>query len=156
MPDVTPGPIGVELPNFPVGSVILWGSTTIPKGWLLLNGSSITQATYPALFAVFGATTLPDMRNRVAIGTSSSIGSTGGTDTVQLTASQMGIPNHTHSYFDRYPQSYNAVNGGDNDFTLFALADHAKTTGNVTEASASTAHNNMQPYITLNFIVKAF
>lgn len=159
MPDVTPGPVGQELQDFPVGTVVLWGSSTVPVGWLLLNGQSISQAAYPALYALFPSTTLPDMRARVAIGYDGStypINGTGGAESVTLTPSQMGIPNHTHTYSDRYPGSTNTAAGGDNDTSLQTFADHGKTTGGVTEANASQAHNNMQPYITLNFIVKAY
>lgn len=156
MPDVTPGPIAYEIQDLPVGSVVLWGSTTIPAGWLLCNGQSITQAAYPALYAVYPYSTLPDMRSRVPMGGTASLFSTGGAETVTLTASQMGIPAHSHTYSDRYPGSTNTVNSGSTDSSLNAFADHSKTSGGVTEANAAESHNNMQPYITLNFIVRAF
>ena len=156
MPDVTPGPVGKELEDFPVGSIVMWGSTTTPTGWLLCNGQSITSAVYPALFAVYGLATLPDMRSQVPMGASGGLFGTGGTETVTLTSSQMGIPHHTHSYSDRFPTASNTAAGGDNDASLNLFADHAKTTGGVTEANAASAHNNMQPYLTLNFIIKAF
>jgi microcystin-dependent protein len=156
MPDVTPGPISYEIQDLPVGSIVLWGSTTIPEGWLLCNGQSITQAAYPALYAVYPYTTLPDMRSRVPMGGTTGLFSTGGAETVTLTPAQMGIPAHQHLYYDRYPTSTNTVNSGSTDSSLYAFADHSKTSGGVTETNASEAHTNLQPFITLNFIVRAY
>ena len=156
MPDVTPGPIAYEIQDLPVGSVVLWGSTTIPEGWLLCNGQSITQSAYPALYSVYPFTTLPDMRSRVPMGGTSSLFSTGGAEAVTLTPAQMGIPAHQHLYYDAYPQATNTVNSGSTDNSLYAFADHSKTSGGVTEANAAESHTNMQPFITLNFIVRAY
>jgi microcystin-dependent protein len=58
----------------PTGSVAMWMTATAPTGWLFLDGSTISQATYPALAAVFGVGSgtfaLPDMRDRFAAGRS--------------------------------------------------------------------------------------
>jgi microcystin-dependent protein len=58
----------------PTGSVAMWMTATAPSGWLFLNGQTISQATYPALAAVFGVGSgtfaLPDMRDRFAAGRS--------------------------------------------------------------------------------------
>jgi microcystin-dependent protein len=156
MPDVTPGPISYEIQDLPVGSVTLWGSSTIPKGWLLCDGTAITQAAYPALYAVYPYGNLPDMRSRVPLGGTSSLFTTGGAETVTLTPAQTGIPSHRHYYTDHYAQATNLANSGSTDSSLNGFADHSKTTGGVTEANAAESHNNMQPYITLNFIVRAF
>ena len=123
----------------------------------MLDGSvTISQATHPALFAVWADNALPDLRARVPMGGTTSIGSTGGAETVTLTPSQMGIPGHTHTYSDRYPGSTNLVNSGSTDSSLNGATTRTLGSGGVTEANASSAHNNMQPYITLNFIVKAY
>jgi len=58
----------------PTGSVVMWMTGTAPSGWLFLDGSTISQSTYPALAAVFGVGSgtfaLPDMRDRFAAGRS--------------------------------------------------------------------------------------
>jgi microcystin-dependent protein len=58
----------------PTGSVAMWMTATAPTGWLFLDGSTISQSTYPALAAVFGVASgtfaLPDMRDRFAAGRS--------------------------------------------------------------------------------------
>ena len=159
MPDITPGPVGYEFQSFPVGTVLIWTSSTIPKGWLLCDGSAFSSSAYPALYSVFAQSAVPDLRSRVIIGydggSSYTMLSTGGAETVTLTPSQMGIPNHTHSYSDRLPASTNFADTGSTDSSLNGTTTPTNTTGGVTEANASSAHNNMQPYITLNFIIKA-
>jgi Phage Tail Collar Domain len=66
----------------PSGQTIPFMGATIPQGWLAADGSSISQTTYPALFAALGTTwgsagpglfNLPDLRGKVLIGTSPSI-----------------------------------------------------------------------------------
>lgn len=63
----------------------MWSGTTtnIPSGWVLCNGSNGT----------------PDLRDRfiVGAGSSYSVGSTGGADSVTLTTTQMPSHNHTIS-----------------------------------------------------------
>lgn len=45
----------------PVGTIIMWGSTTIPDGWLELNGQSTSG--YPLLAALYGSR-VPDFRGQ--------------------------------------------------------------------------------------------
>lgn len=158
MPDVTPGPIGYELQAFPVGTVLMWTTSTVPKGWLLCNGSSFSSTAYPALYSVFPQSAVPDLRAKVVVGyaaTSYEVLSTGGAETVTLTPGQMGIPNHSHTYYDRRPAQTNFANTGSTDNSLNGTYTPTNTTGGITEANAASAHTNMQPYITLNFIIKA-
>jgi microcystin-dependent protein len=62
----------------PTGSMIAFGGTTAPTGWLICDGSAISRLTYASLFGIIGthygagdgSTTfnLPDLRGRVAAG----------------------------------------------------------------------------------------
>jgi microcystin-dependent protein len=58
----------------PTGAITMWPTSTAPTGWLFLDGATVSQATYPALAAVFGVASgtfaLPDMRDRFAAGAS--------------------------------------------------------------------------------------
>jgi len=58
----------------PTGSIVMWATSAAPSGWLFLDGSTYSQATYPDLAAIFGVTsgtfTLPDMRDRFVGGLS--------------------------------------------------------------------------------------
>ena len=44
--------------NSPVGTIIMYGSNTIPPGWLLCNGSNVSKITYADLWDVIGDTFL--------------------------------------------------------------------------------------------------
>lgn len=61
----------------PTGTVLSYAGATAPSGYLLCDGSAVSQTTYAALFAVIGLTygnpgggnfNLPDLRGRVPIG----------------------------------------------------------------------------------------
>ena len=38
----------------PTGAILMWGTASPPAGWLLCNGSIVSETTYAALFAVIG------------------------------------------------------------------------------------------------------
>ena len=88
------------------GIVIPFAGTVAPQGCLLCDGSAVSRTTYSALFAVIGTTygagdgsttfNIPDLSGRVVIGSSQShaLGTTGGSETVTLTADQ--LPEHSH------------------------------------------------------------
>lgn len=105
----------------PSGSVIIFGGTSAPTGWLLCDGSAISRSTYAALFSAIataygvgdGSSTfnIPDIRGRVVAGKEASaslltsaiggidgntLGNTGGVQGVTLTSAQSGVPAHTH------------------------------------------------------------
>ena len=46
----------------PVGAIIMWYSVLPPTGYLVCNGASFSNITYPQLATVLGSTTLPDLR----------------------------------------------------------------------------------------------
>ena len=79
--------------GIPVGSMMPYGGSAAPIGWLLCQGQAVSRATYASLFAVLGAAygagdgsttfNLPDLRQRfplgkAASGVGSTLGATGG------------------------------------------------------------------------------
>lgn len=91
------------LPN--VGEIRGFAGATAPAGWLLCQGQVLSAAEHPQLFAVIGnayggdgITTfaLPNSSGRVmrGAGPGNALGSSGGADSVTLSASQM--PAHAH------------------------------------------------------------
>lgn len=157
------GPTGPEGPagGFTTGMIMLWPTTTAPTGWLLCDGTS--TAGYSALAALVGATT-PDMRSRVPVGRDSGdgdfstilgigsgLGPGGGKGEkahVQLLAE---MPAHIHTYEANATQ----VNTG----TAFNAQRQSASGGvagsrNTDSAGSGVAHNNLQPYRVLNYIIK--
>jgi microcystin-dependent protein len=134
----------------PVGSILMYGGTTAPTGWLLCNGQSTTG--YTALAAIVGAN-VPDLMGRAPIGygdsadsgitTRSTIGAKVGAETHTLTTAE--IPSHDHSSLQFGP------NAGGAGLRADAIVTTDTRTG---PTGGGGAHNNMQPSTVVNFIIK--
>jgi microcystin-dependent protein len=148
----------------PAGIVVAFAATVIPEGWLECNGASISRTQYAGLFAAIGTTYgagdgsttfgLPDFRGRVLVGVDStqtefaSIGQTGGAKTHVLTVAQM--PPHTHDIkmdSDTTPDGGTGAVASEDTFNV-TLKDGTLTTG------GGEAHNNLQPYLTMRWMIK--
>jgi microcystin-dependent protein len=146
----------------PTGTVNAYAGLSAPNGWLICDGSAVSRTTYATLFALIsttygvgnGSTTfnLPNLKGRVIVGFNAaesefdSLGETGGAKTHTLTTNE--IPSHTHSYIftnDGSDGYYNTAGA------THAIDNQAATTG---ATGGGQAHNNLQPYITLNYIIK--
>ena len=173
-----------SMPILKPGFIIQYASSTPPDGWLLCDGSAVSRTIYAALFSVIGTThgsgdgsttfNLPDLRGRVAVGagqgsglTNRIAGSRGGAETHTLTTSEM--PSHNHSINDpghrhdtdgsnvlRWQPGYaDRTAPGGNDFRGINPQIYASTTGiSINNAGGNGAHNNMQPFTVINFIIK--
>lgn len=94
----------------------------------------------------------------LASGTTYENGSTGGSATVTLTASQSGLPAHSHKYQD-YNTTYTLKTTNRKPGTSTAVAYGTsltagggateRTSSNNTAANASASHENMPPYLTV-------
>ena len=134
----------------PVATIIMYGGTSAPTGWLLCDGQSTTG--YAALAAVVGAN-VPDLRGRAPIGYGTSadagitarttIGAKTGTETHTLTTAQMPVHNHTSLIL--------GSGSGSTGIPVTASANTNTTTG---DAGSGQAHPNMQPSTVVNFIIK--
>ena len=137
------------------------GGSSAPTGWLLCDGTAVSRTTYAALFTIVGTTygtgngsttfNLPDIRGRAPIGagqgsglTNRGLAATGGAETHTLSIAEM--PAHTHNYTRGVDN-----NAGSNFATPASAATAAETT---TSTGGGGAHNNMQPFLVLNYIIK--
>lgn len=151
----------------PLGTINAFGGSTAPEGWLLCQGQAISRTDYADLFAVIGtnfgagdgSTTfnLPDMKGKVLAGYNANetefnaLGKTGGEKTHTLTKSEMPAHNHRITPLNR---TQNSTEAGGYGVTAWQQAGasfnlYSETIG------GGTAHNNLQPYETVNFIIKA-
>lgn len=94
------------------GTIIDFGGTVAPTGYLPCDGAAVSRTTYAALFGAIGTTwgvgdgsttfNVPDFRRRTAIGSGgtgtgiigNAVGDIGGAETYALTISNM--PSHSH------------------------------------------------------------
>lgn len=154
----------------PTGVVLPFAGSTAPSGWLLCDGSTISRTTYAALFGVIGTTygsgdgsttfVVPDLKGRVPAGKEATatrlttagsgvdgatLGATGGAETHTLTTPQM--PAHTHNTGTTI-SGRNTTSGG-GETIVYAGATYASTS-----VGGGNAHNNTQPTIVLNYIIK--
>lgn len=125
----------------PIGTVLPFAGSSAPSGWLIADGSAVSRTTYAALFAVCGTTygagngtttfNLPNLQNRVPVGSGGSYsrGGTGGAATVTLSTSQ--IPSHDHGASGSHGHS--ASGSAD------AVGDHSHSVANQTTRSDISA-----------------
>lgn len=89
-------------PGFDVGDIKMVGHDGVSDGWLLCDGSEVSQATYAALFAKIGSAyntgnegggnfSLPNFKGRSPIGRDSSVAE------IDSIGASIGSLNHTHS-----------------------------------------------------------
>lgn len=144
----------------PIGTIVMWATSTPPTGWLLCNGGTLSRTAYAELFKVLGTTVgapssstfkIPDLSGRFPLGTSNAYGlhSTGGEETHTLTVNEM--PSHNHGV------GGNIVQRGSGSDAFRELAGAYPGGNNSTSQSmgGGQAHNNMPPYYGINFIIRA-
>jgi len=148
---------------FPVGMITPYAWTSAPTGWLICDGSAVSRTvTYSALFAITStlywvgdwSTTfnLPDLRGRVPVGkntwTFTTLGSTWWAETHTLTTPE--IPAHTHDALTGYVW-WGAATSVAKQASINAPFSES---GYIATVGWGWAHNNLQPYQTINYIIK--
>ena len=155
-----------SVPAVPSGSLQAWaGITGVPAGWLLADGRVLNIADYPVLSAVLGtryggngATTfgIPDLRGRVAFGqlagTFGTVGATGGEETHTLTESEM--PRHVHNTDTGLVNAYGAGTPTPAAYSAGGLGFAYNTAYATSFTGGGGAHNNLPPYIVVNYLIK--
>jgi len=140
----------------PVGGVFMWAGLTAPSGFLLCNGAAVSRATYADLFAAIGtdygigdgSTTfnLPDLRNRVALGASTtySRGVAYGSETG--TIAQTNLPNVNFTVTETpHTHIINVTDAGHTHTFTGTAHNHTITDAGHTHTFTGTAHNHTSP-----------
>ena len=154
----------------PVGAMFIWLTDTAPNGWLLCYGQEISRTTYARLFALIGTTfgvgngtttfNLPDLRGRLPLGQDDM----GGVSANRVTNAQAdiiggsaGAEDHTLSIAEMPAHTHLCPRvGASGTEALVGSANNPVTTPNTPTFSTGGdgSHNNVQPYLTMNYIIK--
>jgi len=163
-----------------VGSITAYGGSSAPSGYVLCDGTAYSRTvTYDTLFGVIsdaygvgdGSTTfnVPDLRGRVPLGKddmggssadrvtgtqADNIGEGSGAETHALSIAELA--SHDHSF------KYKAGSTGTLTNTTYPAATSmggnpdgpSTNTVIIGDTGSGTAHNNMSPYQTVNYIIK--
>ena len=153
----------------------MFAGSFAPVGWLMCDGSTLPISENEILFQLIGTTyggdgeetfNLPNLCSRLPInhgtgsfGTTYQIGEMAGVEQVTLTVQQ--IPAHTHPMLG----SANSATGPAPQGQVYAAADIYSASGSppvnmnpaaITPTGGSQPHDNMQPYLVVNYIISLF
>jgi microcystin-dependent protein len=157
-----------------IGNIRLVGFNFAPVGWALCQGQALSISVNTALFSLLGTNfggdgqrtfNLPDLRGRVAVGqgqgpglSSYTQGQAGGAESVVLNTSQS--PMHTHTMMAAAdvtaPNPGPTVVLGTPAAAVRIYGSNAPAPlapGSISQFGSNGAHENRQPYLTLNYII---
>ena len=159
--------------KLPPGIIFPFAGQSAPDGYLICAGQEVSRVEYAELFEVIGElygsgngeTTfnLPDLRGRIPLGKDNmneqpahrventqadSLGGSAGEENHQLTVDEMPSHNHGLRYFNSSGIGgwTSGANGGNYTYALSDLG--------IEFSGGSQPHNNMPPYLTLNYLIK--
>lgn len=156
-----------------IGEIRLFGGSFAPAGWALCDGALLPISEHDALFNLIGTTYggdgqttfgLPDLRGRVPmhLGPGYAIGQMAGAESVTLTVNQ--IPAHTHAaQAASGPGTQSSPVGG--VWAASSLNQYGPGATNPSIAMAADAlspaggsqpHDNMMPFVGINFIISLY
>lgn len=150
-----------------IAQIILFAGNFAPRGWAFCHGQILSIAQNTALFSLLGTTyggngsttfALPDLRGRTPIGAGQGpglsnriLGEMAGDEAEALTLAQIPAHGHPTPAASGEQTTNRATNGAPARGGVYGVAD---TVGPGTgSAGGSQPHNNMQPYLGLNYII---
>ena len=162
-----------------IAEIKMFGGNFAPVGWAFCNGQLLSISQNTALFSLLGTTYggngvttfgLPNLQGRAPLHfgngaglTPRQLGESGGTETVTLSQTQM--PTHSHSLGASSKNGDASTPSGNvnavyvdpgtlSPVNIYGTAiDTAMNSSAVGNAGGSLPHNNMQPYLCVNFII---
>ena len=148
---------GIEI--VPSGTIVAFGNTTAPTGWLVCNDAAISRTTYARLFAVVGTTfgtgdgsstfNVPDLRDRVPLGFGTNMSSLGAITTgiaasaVMASATKSGATTATNTTGST-SATLSVGNG------TFATSAKDSSTGTAVTSVNATGHTHSIPALSVD------
>ena len=165
----------------PAGMISAFAGNEAPSGWLMCDGSLVDRSTYAELFTTIGTQynletdsditkfRLPNLVGKTIVALDNTqtefnaLGKTGGEKTHLLTSAESGqkaltITGGAHTHWVGSTEtgtkgSNQARVSGANNPTKYGTTSESHT-HSVSASNANQAHNNLQPYIVLNYIIR--
>lgn len=163
--------------SMPSGTIMMYGGSSAPTGYLFCDGTAVSRTTYSSLFGVISTTygagdasttfNVPDMRGRapIGVGTGTGGGASGSglpTGGDALTARSAGdwlgeqahilditqIPSHNHAT-NPFP-----ISGTGSTNSGLGPSNVTNSSFNTGNTGGGLGHNNIQPVMTVQFIIK--
>ncbi|HWH12475.1 MAG TPA: tail fiber protein [Solirubrobacteraceae bacterium] len=159
-----------------IGEIRMFGGTFAPNGWAFCDGRTLAIAQNDALFALLGTTyggdgvqtfNLPDLRGRLPVHQGNNgaatyvLGQLAGSENVTLSTNQLPAHNHAlqagTSPGTQASPSGNALTAS-SSLGLYTTEapDIAMAPTTVGASGGSQPHNNLQPFLCVNFIISLF
>jgi len=154
-----------------IAEIRIFAGNFAPRGWAFCEGQLLPISQNTALFSLIGTTyggdgrtttALPNLKGRAPMHpgrgpglTVRRLGERAGAESVALAKTQ--IPSHTHQLVgteedvDESSPVGNYLGVGNDLYS--ATGGSALADASLPDTGSNQAHNNMQPYLTLNFII---
>jgi len=166
------------MPEPYVGEIRMFAGNFAPNGWMFCEGQTLAISENSVLFQLIGTTyggdgqstfNLPNLASRLPIhmgtgpdGTTYQLGEMAGTEQETLTTQQ--IPNHTHPVRCHSGGANNSSNPQDSvwnpsDISMYStntVGSVALNPQTISPAGGSQPHENLQPFLCINFIISLF
>jgi microcystin-dependent protein len=154
-----------------VGEIRMFAGNFAPAGWMFCDGQLLPISEYDTLFVVIGTTyggdgqstfALPDLQSRVPIhqGGGFTLGEHAGVESVTLTTGQMPVHSHplrgTTSIANSTGPGGNVLAQSSVAKMYFADVVDTEMAHTIQSAGGSQPHDNLQPYLVINFIISLF
>lgn len=160
-------------PLVPVGAILAWAGVTAPDNFALCDGRQMDRTVYPQLYSViqniYGASgnffKLPDLKGRVIVARDQgnaqfvNLNNLGGEAQHVLSVDEM--PRHSHDIGNPNVANWrdmgiwgSNVSGGNQWNIASGSSEGSLGKLSASDAGGSHPHNNMPPYIVLNYIIR--
>jgi microcystin-dependent protein len=151
------------------GEIKIWSTLIAPAGWIICDGSAVSRTTYFVLFSCIGTTygsgdgsttfNLPNLKGRTPVGvglatangaTTHTLAQVGGEETHTLTSAELAA----HSHGIKIDNTNGVPSAGASEVSPGPAVAYSRNLFTL-DAGSNNAHNTMQPYLGLQFIIKA-